>query len=531
MSLKVWKLLAVVLFGAASVAGGCGQAPRGSGGDSDDDDGVGGSGAASSSSTQVGSGGAGQGGAGQGGAGQGGAGQGGFGQASSSAGQGGFGQTSSSAGQGGFGQTSSSSSQAASTVGSGGSGGINQATPIDFNDPVSGDIFPTGVEHFYTFNGTKGQFVGLFVRAQALSGGEFDPQYIDTIVTLYNNAQAPIAENDDPLPRFSNDSELLTVLPYTGKYYVGVTECWTRFQNLCAPPMDKLETAYELNVFDLDPTLDGVVQSIEPDNVPAEANVMEYANPNGQYIITSAYGGFQSSADVDVFTVSLPLDISVTAGERAVGYFNFMPDGPAGNGSTTSSGVISLLDAATFAPFARVDATLTDEMSPPIPLGQDYLLVIQHPGGASGTNDFYVFKHYGGSSNPLEANEAGNNALAGAEPLTLAQGTTSYFIEGDIISTSDIDNFSVAVPAGTTKVTAVCGAERSGSGVRNFTVSIRKTDNTQVASKVETAAVEALLSDVAVPVGATTLILRVSAGATDAAVTSRFYRCGVHFAP
>jgi hypothetical protein len=526
MRLNMWKLLAAGLLGAASVAGGCGQAPRGSGGDSDDDDGVGGAGGATSSS---GSSQGGFGGTGQGGAGQGGAGQGGFGQASSSAGQGGFGQASSSAGQGGFGQASSSA-QSSSSVGAGGSGGINQATPIDFNSPVSDNLFPTGVEHFYTFNGTKGQLVGLFVTAQGTAAA-FDPTYIDTIVTLYNNAQTPIAENDDPAPRFSNDSEILTVLPYTGKYYVSVTECWTRFQNLCAPPIDKLETAYELNVFDLDPTLEGVVQSTEPDNVPANANAMEYNNQNGQYLLTYAYGGFQSTADVDVFTVSLPLDISVPAGDRAVGYFHFMPDGPMGGGSTTPLGTISLLNAATLAPFARVDGTLTDEMSPPIPLGQDYFLVVQHPGGASGTNDFYVFKHYGGGSNPLESNEAGNNALAGAEPLSLNAGTTSYFIEGDIISISDIDNFSVAVPAGSTKVSVACGAERSGSGLRNFTVSLRKTDNTQIASKVEAAAVEASLIDIAVPAGANTLIVRMSAGAKDAAVTSTFYRCGIHFAP
>jgi len=156
---------------------------------------------------------------------------------------------------------------------------------------------------------------------------------------------------------------------------------------------------------------------------------------------------------------------------------------------------------------------------------------VEHPGGASGANDFYVFKHNGGSSNPLEKNELGNDALAGAEPLPLYQGTMSYYIEGDIVSLADLDHFSVVVPGGTTKVRVACAAQRHGSGLRDFTFSILKTDGTQVASHVETAVADASLADVPVPAGAPSLILRASSGAKDAVLTSTFYRCGVHFAP
>ncbi len=538
--MNVWRLLTAVALGVAFSAGGCDgdETGRTSSGDSGGGDGGDGAGPASSSSSssQAGSGGAGDTG-GAGGMSTGGAGGiGGAGGMSTGgaggiggAGQGGVG------GMGGVGQGGAGGMGGAGLGGAGGmggAGGFEQATPIQLGDFISSDLFPTGVEHFYTFDGTQGQFVGLFVQAQTLSGGEFDPVYIDSIVTLYDSAQVPIAENDDPLPRYSNDSELLTVLPYTGQYYIGVTECWTRFQNNCAAPKDKLETYYELTTFELDPTINGIVKSMEPDDAPADANPMEYAGQGGGvYFMTYAYGDFLGSADVDVFKVKLPLDVFVPAGERSVGYFYAMPTGPTANGSTTPTGALTVVDAATLAPLARVDVTLGNQLSPPIALGKDYLLMVEHPGGASGANDFYVFKHNGGSSNPLEKNELGNDALAGAEPLALIQGTMSYYIEGDIVSLADLDHFSVAVPGGATKVSVACAAQRHGSGLRDFTFSILKTDGTQVASHVETAVADASLADVPVPAGAPSLILRASSGAKDAVLTSTFYRCGVHFAP
>lgn len=107
----------------------------------------------------------------------------------------------------------------------------------------------------------------------------------------------------------------------------------------------------------------------------------------------------------------------------------------------------------------------------------------------------------------------------------------SYYIEGDIVSLADLDHFSVVVSGGTTKVRVACAAQRHGSGLRDFTFSILKTDGTQVASHVETAVADASLADVPVPAGAASLILRASSGAKDAVLTSTFYRCGVHFAP
>jgi hypothetical protein len=543
--MNVWRLLTAVALGVAFSAGGCDETGRTSGGEGGEG-GEGGDSAgpasSSSSSSQVGSGGAGMGGtgglggAGMGGTGgMGGAGMGGTGGLGG-AGMGGAGMGG--AGMGGAGMSSSGQGGAGGMGGAGGAGGMSgtggfdQATPIQLGDFVSDDLSPTGVEHFYTFSGTQGQFVGLFVQAQTLFGGAFDPLYIDSIVTLYDSAQVPIAENDDPLPRSSNDSELLTVLPYTGQYYIGVTECWTRFQNMCADPMDKVETYYELTTVEFDPMQNGIVKAVEPDDAPADANLMEYSSlGGGQYVLTYAYGDFVDTADVDVFTVKLPIDISIPAGDRSVGYFYFVPAGSTESGSTTPSGAVTLVDAMSLAPLAQIDGTLGKELAPPIVLGKDYLLMVQHPGGASGANDFYVFKHYGGGSNPLEADEPGNDALAGAEALILYPGTFSYYVEGDIVSLADLDHFSVVVPGGATSVSVACAAQRKGSGLRNFTFSLLMTDGTQIASKVETAVADASLVDVPVPGGAASLILRASSGAQDAVLTSTFYRCGVHFAP
>jgi hypothetical protein len=123
-----------------------------------------------------------------------------------------------------------------------------------------------------------------------------------------------------------------------------------------------------------------------------------------------------------------------------------------------------------------------------------------------------------------------NDTANMAEALTVAMGTQSFFVEGDLkLAPADVDFFSMVVPTGMTKANMICGAQRSGSGLRSFKMSlIGKDKTTVIKTGVEAADKDLVLQDMNVTAG-DTVYLKVEAGSQAADVTSAFYRCGVHF--
>src|SRR5262249_18349513 len=78
--------------------------------------------------------------------------------------------------------------------------------------------------------------------------------------------------------------------------------------------------------------------------------------------------------------------------------------------------------------------------APPADLTKTYLFSIEHAPGAPGTNDFYVAFVGGGVSNFVETNESGNDMLSGAETPPMATQTgTHYYVDGDIVTDTDVD--------------------------------------------------------------------------------------------
>src|SRR5262249_33847651 len=147
-------------------------------------------------------------------------------------------------------------------------------------------------------------------------------------------------------------------------------------------------------------------------------------------------------------------------------------------------------------------------------------------------------EHFGGTfyANPVEAAEMANDVPATAEalmPQTNADGTTSYFVEGDITTPTDLDHFAMDVPAGTTKVSAFCSAQRDGSGLRGFKTELLDANGVTLTGGLvtEDPAQDLGVSQIPFPTGATKLLLKLSAGSQDATVTGTYYRCGVTFAP
>ncbi|APR77429.1 Rhs family protein [Minicystis rosea] len=438
-----------------------------------------------------------------------------------------------------------SSSIASSSSGTGGAGGnhsFETALPLDIDTSFDSDLFPAGTVDYYSFEGKAGQAVDIFVQAQAIvSGAEFDPTYIDTIVTLFDASKNQIAENNDGVPRNSNDSELVTVLPADGTYYVRVQECWSWAKtpkSTCQGTADKDSTSYTVGVVAIDPTTDGNIENAETGNDPASATPMTYAKANsGSYYLSLAYGTFKDATDVDVFSISVPPDaVQLAADERGLVSFWLLPAGTSADGSTTPTGRMYLVDpddlTKSIAEINGVDWQTAPRMWPAVDLTKDYLLFVEHPAMAAGANDFYIFLHGSSPSNPVESNEAGNDDPSTPEqPLDVpdTSGAHHYYIDGDLINgASDVDHWSV--PVGTsTQIAVSCSSQRGGSGLRGFQIDVfDPVSKDAVAYVKETAKSDAYTGYQTITPGATSLIVKMSAASQDPNVTSSFYHCGIH---
>lgn len=399
---------------------------------------------------------------------------------------------------------------------------------------------------FFSFTGTKGDIV--FVQTSAKVGNDpFDPAYVDTVATLYDDTKTQIARNDDPTPRATNDAQIVTVLPKDGTYYVKVQDCNAAFPSGCGDASVIATTDYGVAVFKIDSTSADFVFDKEPDDDIASALKVNYAKAStGGYYLARIAGTYASGTDVDVYSLNIPTDYAtIDADQRALANFYVLPSGTDGDGSTADIGPVWLVDKDDPThKVAQVDFSKGDagaEISVPATFGHDYYLFVTRPAGATaGANDFYFVWNGGGGSNPIEKGDTAttdNDTFAKVEALTDNGASGSvlgrFFIDGDIGKAGDVDYYSLTVPAGTKTISAACGAQRSGSGLRGLKASLFKDDGvTPLAASGSTGAETELkdlsLSSVAVPAAVTKVIVKIEAASQDATVTSTFYRCGFY---
>lgn len=106
---------------------------------------------------------------------------------------------------------------------------------------------------------------------------------------FYDENGNQIAENDDPIPRNSNDSEIVTVIPANGKYYLRAEECnaWAKRNNFpagsCAPSDTIFYTSYKTAIDELDPMDVGtVIEDPAMDFSDVSPGIAEFSPiPNG----------------------------------------------------------------------------------------------------------------------------------------------------------------------------------------------------------------------------------------------------------
>jgi hypothetical protein len=249
-------------------------------------------------------------------------------------------------------------------------------------------IDPAGEQDWYFVDATGGDWVSFTTNANP----DGDADALDTVLGVYDASLTRLAENDDFVyPRDEGtwttvDSQVLYRFPTTGRYYLRVEDraAWAGETPRGGPTF-----TYRVSAYLLDPAEFGLVADAETgDDAASAVNTMfsPYTGHDPVFEIGYAIGTFRDADDVDVFGVS------IGAGEVFV--VQPEPHGDRGHGSTSRIGALWLTDAAGTMKLARVapeeePGVVSDPLVAAVSAGT-YLLWVEHPGGATGTNDFYA---------------------------------------------------------------------------------------------------------------------------------------------
>jgi hypothetical protein len=415
-----------------------------------------------------------------------------------------------------------------------------KAITIDSTTAVSDSINPAGESNYYKFDGTAGDWLIIGTIAYDLS----TPSDCDTVITLYDKDRTQIAIDDDAMPWSGTDSEIVIKLPTTGTYYVKVQDYsdWSG-----DTPMGGSTYKYQVYAGHL---RSECTTDTEPNDNAGAAQAMTWFPPDSTYPEirqTLLLGTFSSATDVDVYSFTVPATTDAGTELRYV-VTEIMPSGSTadnGNayGSTTPIGDFYITDAAGTTVLTQVSnaaAGASTGIWAPMSPG-NYQLWVKHPATAAGANDFYVVKMYidyylmGDMEVEAIGTTGTNDTLGTAQALTVEASNTDPTLNRagvmGFIGSGDVDYYSFTVRATDTSVNVYCSAAREGSGLTGLTVSVRKSDDTEVTNGhgVETTAEDLQLQDL--NPGAGTYYLRLSATGQSSTVTSTFVHCTVVMGP
>jgi hypothetical protein len=444
------------------------------------------------------------------------------------------------------------------TAGGGGSGGSGGALPGADCATVTGVIAAEGQAIHYLVSLDAGQFWILEANAPGLDIQATDYDYanwIDTVVSLYTeDGSTLLATIDDSFPRYSTDSSLVYRAVTAGVFCVKV-EDWGSWAGAVRPV--QANNTFEFGVLTPTDPADGNVFDTEANDSVADSQAQTY-NPSAtnESLYATMFGGLDTQADVDVYTVVVPtgisgLQISDFTPRSGPGAPGTGVNGTNGNGSTLELGLINVTDEAGTDIIAQLDAARpaargdSRNLFMPLTGGQTYHLWVQRAAGSTaGSNDFYdIVQTLIDSTlmNQAEAEAATgtNDTAATAEIPTAASPAgpnPQYFILGHMNSGSDTDFWRFPATAGN-QIALSCTAVRSGSGLTGATFAVVGTDqSTVLQTETETedadifwytsADAESSMDGVAV---ATTgnYYLRVTATGQKLDVSGTYYICGI----
>ncbi len=358
----------------------------------------------------------------------------------------------------------------------------NGVTYLTTATSPSGILSDPGEKDFFKFTAKKGQWINLRTEANPND----DPMKVDTVLTLWTaDGATQIAEADDGYPRAgTTDSNMDVLIPADATYCIEIQEysTWKKMSS-----SGSVDFKYDLLTITLDDANtkalgnDYNLDTGNNDSLTAPQTVANLFTAMGGQQGAKIYGQIDTKTDIDAFKVTTP------AGAKVMD-INFEPPGPSGMGATGGIGKINIFLANGMTPYAQLDfadaTTFFEEGGSygfggvPVTEKTAYVIQINNNGQDGGTSPGYFFKYgTGATGNQQEANDAGNNAAAGAEVTTETVSMTNAkvtqrFIGGNI-PPGDKDYWKINAKAGD-KVSLACGCRRNGAGVADFTVDFFK---------------------------------------------------------
>lgn len=444
-------------------------------------------------------------------------------------------------------QVNNDSFETAALLATGEGGSLTPSDDADSDGFLAGSIEPGKARYYYIELDEASAGYPMVFLANARETDSDDSKH-DLYVSLYNEDRQQIAANDDALYGYGTfrNPLLRTVIPAAGRYYLKVEPFCELAEAECAAGWDSAVTdpSFVVGTGFMNADAYGVDNDTTADanGTPATAVPVALAPLSSSGTVLAYDGGLfgssSSATDLDYYKVNIPSDLPLEANHRVSLNVVFPLAGSKGTGASSTASVAWLVDSADPGnKLASFDvkgalalenaATFGAEASIPLQKNHDYYVVVQNADAAAG--NYYFASATALSGNPVESDAAGaNDTAATAQALTVADTTSSYFVEGDL-ATGDVDYFKVAVVSGKTKIAVSCGAQSSGSGVRGLKATILN-GATEVSNAVENATSGLSLSDVDVPSGATELLVKLEPSQAQAAgITGAFYRCGIHF--
>ena len=390
------------------------------------------------------------------------------------------------------------------------------ANPIELDGSfISATIEEPGQRDRYRFVADAGTWVLLDITANV----ESDPERLDSWLRLYGPDGELIVENDDALPRMGRDSEIITRLTADGQHCIEVLDFTDADGDDGTEPVGGNNYTYDLTTVVLDDDVTNV--TFDPEDGDALADAADVDLLTSTHILL----GELDPEDLDVFKFTIP-----EADENSTLYSVVLPPGVKGTASTTAARAATVVsvDGEETVALIRPGSAQTD-LSPPLRTGE-YYLTLSHTGEAGGDNDFYVVKAMRGPENPVDDSEPANDVMGTATALDMMEvgdeqhGFITTFLDDD----ADTDWFSFEGLDGYTAV-VTCGAESSGSGVRDLVVELRDAGE-GLTVQMEESPTEPIAITAQLPANGT-YYLRLTPGTPAETVASRFVRCGVVMHP
>lgn len=376
--------------------------------------------------------------------------------------------------------------------------------------------------------------------------------YIDAVLTLYlreEDAQRRQAENDDPWPRTTQDSELITEL-LPGEYVLRVSDhChWRQLEQ--GDPCDGPAT------FD-DPTYVVSARRWSVDEAGlvgvGEAPVVTFAEdatvPRG-YARPLIWNRFDGTT-ADTYALSIPSDWVLTTHERGrpAWIVSTLPAGSRGSGATVETGLVWLSDRSdSDDPTATVLGVVDASLDPGRQLIVPATGPSSGPGGsfsqtdavfvhvsasdpATGSRPFYLLRIDGAATAPWE--DEPNDSAPGA--VLLPGAGLSYAVGGEL-PPGDVDWFSLDLATEGIPVNyfvdAQCTARGRGSGIEGLTLALVDDDGVTVAHQGQESVdgpARAGGGPVLLPAGSSAFYLRVSGQGQAPNNDASYYHCELRF--